>query len=243
MAQGKRSLIAFKKDNLHEGYFYTHNGVLMLLESMDIYQGEASFSSGKRIRKDGRTRCVFENGTVSNMLYRSLAKILYVNGRVVTQSIDKKDEDFAANFSNISGEDEEAGFIYVLRSKSTDEQISSIQHLFKIGYCKGNVEERIKNAENEPTYLMAPVSIQGVWTCYNMNPQKLEQLLHNFFGKSCLALDVFDQQGKRHTPREWFIAPLHIIEQAIELMINRKILNYAFDAENGVIEEKIDVAE
>jgi len=235
LANGKRSLIEFKEDNIKEGYFYTHNGVLMLLECIDISQEEQSFSSGKRTRKDGRTRCIFENGTVSNMLYRSLAKILYVNGRVVTQNMDKENEYFAANFSNISSEDEEAGYIYVLKSKSTDEHISAIKNLFKIGYSTVDVEERIKNAEKEPTYLMAPVSIQGVWKCFNMNPQKLEQLLHNFFGASCLELDVFDSEGKRHTPREWFIAPLDVIEQAIALIINGKVVNYQFDAENLVI--------
>ena len=237
LANGKRSLIEFKEDNIKKGNFYTHNGVLMLLESVDISQEEQSFSSDKRIRKDGRTRCVFENGTVSNMLYRSLAKILYVNGRVVTQNVDEMNEDFAANFSNITDEDEGAGYIYVLKSKSTDEQISSIQNLFKIGYSKVDVEERIKNSEKEPTYLMAPVSIQGVWKCFNMNPQKLEQLLHNFFGRSYLELDMFDKKGKRHTPREWFIVPFKVIEQAIMLIINGEIVSYKFNAENMTIVE------
>ncbi|MCF6357520.1 MAG: GIY-YIG nuclease family protein, partial [Draconibacterium sp.] len=239
LASGKRKLIEFKEDNLRAGDFYVHNGVLLLLESIDISQKEQTFTSGKRVRKDGRTKCVFENGTMSNMLYRSLAKILYVNGRVVTQNIDKINEDFIEKFSNITNEDEEAGYIYVLKSKSKDERITSIQNLFKIGYSKTEVEERIKNAEKEPTYLMAPVSIQGAWKCFNMNPQKLEQLLHNFFGNSCLELDVFDEKGKRHTPREWFIAPMEVIEQAIELIINGKIVNYKFDVENKAIVLKL----
>jgi len=235
LANGKRKLIEFKEDNLREGDFYVHNGVLMLLEKVNISQEEQSFVSGKRERKDGRTKCIFENGTESNMLYRSLAKILYVNGRVVTQNIDKVNEDFIEKFSNITNEDEEVGYIYVLKSKSKDERIASIQNLFKIGYSKTEVEERIKSAEKEPTYLMAPVSIQGAWKCFNMNPQKLEQLLHNFFGNSCLELDVFDEKGKRHTPREWFIAPMEVIEQAIELIINGKIVNYKFDEGNMTI--------
>jgi len=238
LANGKRKLIKFKEDNLGEGDFYVHNGVLMLLEKANISQGEQTFTSGKRVRKDGRTRCVFENGTESNMLYRSLAKILYVNGRVVTQNMDKVNEDFFEKFSNITNEDEEAGYIYVLRSKSNDERITSIQNLYKIGYSKTDVQERIKNAEKEPTYLMAPVGIQGAWKCFNMNPQKLEQLLHNFFGNSCLEFDIFDEKGKRHTPREWFIAPLEVIEQAIELIINGKIVNYKYDAENMTIVNK-----
>jgi hypothetical protein len=53
-----------------------------------------------------------------------------------------------------------------------------------------------------------------------------------------LELDVFDQKGKRHTPREWFIAPIEVIEQAIELIINGKIINYKFDAGNMTIIKK-----
>jgi hypothetical protein len=82
---------------------------------------------------------------------------------------------------------------------------------------------------------MAPVVIKGAWKCFNMNPQKLEQLLHNFFGKSCLEIDVFDAKGKRHTPREWFIAPFEVIEQAIELIINGKIVKYRYDVDNEAI--------
>lgn len=134
MVNGKRKLIAFKEDNVQEGYFCVHNGVLLLLEKIDISQEEQSFSSGKRVRKDGRTICVFENGTVSNMLYRSLAKILYVNGQVVTQNIDNINEDLIKDFSNISNEDEEVGYIYVLKSKSSNEKIRSIENLYKIGH-------------------------------------------------------------------------------------------------------------
>lgn len=235
LANGKRKLIDFKEDNLREGDYYVHNGVLMLLEKVNISKNEQTLTDGKRVRKDGRTKCIFENGTQSNMLYRSLAKILYVNGSVVTQNIDKVNEDFIKNFSAISDEDEEAGYIYVLKSMSKDKQITSIKNLYKIGYSKTDVETRIKNAEKEPTYLMALVSIQGAWKCFNMNPQKLEQLLHNFFGNSCLELDIFDEKGKRYTPREWFIAPIDVIEQAIELIINGKIVNYKFDADNMAI--------
>jgi len=68
-----------------------------------------------------------------------------------------------------------------------------------------------------------------------MNPQKLEQLLHNFFGKACLNIDVFDKEGNRHTPREWFIAPLDVIEQAAHLIVSGEIINYRYDSENEEI--------
>ena len=93
-------------------------------------------------------------------------------GKMVTQNIDKINDEFLEKFSNITNEDEEVGYIYVLKSKSKDERISSIQNLFKIGYSKTEVEERIKNAEKEPTYLMAPVSIQGAWKCFHLKVRK-----------------------------------------------------------------------
>jgi hypothetical protein len=229
LKSGKRKLIDFNEKQLKAGSFFIHNGVLLLLDKTINLQAD------KVGKIDGRTRVIFENGTESGMKYRSLGKNLFINGRAVTDNIDKVNEGFIESFNSITDEDEEAGYIYVLKSKSTDENISNIQDLYKVGYSKTAVEERIKHAEKEPTYLMAPVSIQGVWKCYNMNPQKFEQLLHNFFGNSCLELDVFDEKGKRHTPREWFITPIEIIEQAIELIINGKIINYKYDAENKVI--------
>jgi hypothetical protein len=235
LANGKRKLVDFKMGNLREGAYYVHNGVLFLLEEIQISKKEHYREDGTRVRADGRTRCIFENGTVSNMLKRSVEKILYANGQVVSENIDKVNESFIEKFSNITDEDEAAGFIYVLSSKSKDAKIASIANLYKIGYSKVDVLERIKNAEKEPTYLMAKIKIEGAWKCFNMNPQKLEQLVHNFFGSSCLNIDIFDENKRRHTPREWFIAPLDVIEQTIHLIINAEIVKYSYDVDNKII--------
>ncbi|MGL2999918.1 GIY-YIG nuclease family protein [Flavobacterium sp. RSSB_23] len=235
LATGKRKLVDFKMDNLRVGTYYVHNGVLFLLEEINITKKEHYRKDGTRVREDGRTKCIFENGTQSNMLKRSVEKILYANGKVVSENIEKVNENFIERFSDITDEDEASGFIYVLGSKSKDERIAQIENLYKIGYSKVTVEERIKNAEKDPTYLMAPVRIITSWKCYNMNPQKLEQLLHNFFGKACLNIDIFDENKKRCTPREWFIAPIGVIEQAIELIISGEVVKYRYDEENMVI--------
>ena len=129
-------------------------------------------------------------------------------------------------------------FIYILKSKSEKQEIKEIQNLYKIGFSKVSVEERIKNAIQEPTYLMADVKIVMAYKCYNMNTHKLEQLVHGFFGRSCLNIDVFDINGNRHTPREWFIAPLHVIEQAIHYIIAGSIINYRYDDINEEIINK-----
>ena len=237
LALGKRKLVDFKEPNLREGSYYIHNGILFLLESITFEKEDHYKEDGTRVRKDGRTRCIFENGTESNILKRSVEKNLYKNGKVVTQNADKVIEEFTEKFSGITDEDKETGHIYVLKSRSEKEEISSIENLYKIGYSSISVMERIKNAENEPTYLMAPVKIESSWMCYNMNAQKFEQLIQRFFGATCLEVDVFDKKGIRHTPREWFIVPLDAIEQAISLIINGEIVNYTYDNESKVIVE------
>ena len=235
LSSGKRKLVDFKIGNLRQGAYYVHNGVLFLLEKIDISRQEHYKEDGTRVREDGRTRCVFENGTESNMLKRSVEKILYANGNAVTVNSDDEVEEFMENFSNITEEDKEAGYIYVLSSKSTDPKITEIKNLFKIGYSTTPVESRIKNAEKEPTYLMAPVHIEAEYKTFNMKTQKFEQLLHNFFGSSCLNIDIWDEKLRRKMPQEWFIAPLKVIDQAIEMIIREEIIHYKYDQELEVI--------
>ena len=238
LALGKRKLVDFKEPNLREGNYYIHNGILFLLESITYEREDHYKKDGTRVRRDGRTKCVFENGTESNILLRSVEKNLYNNGKVVTQNVDKVIEEFTETFSGVTNEDKETGHIYVLTSQSEKEEIASLENLYKIGYSSTSVQERIKNSENEPTYLMGGVKIESSWMCYNMNAQKFETLIHRFFGHTCLEIDVFDNNGIRHTPREWFIVPIEAIEQAISLIISGKIVDYRYDKESEIIVRK-----
>ena len=222
---GKRKLWPFAKEQqIDKGLFFILKGVLLYVADI----GERENVKGK---VNARLRCIFENGTESDMLLRSLSAELYKDGRRVLEHEDM----LLSGLEGVTEEDQESGSIYILRSQSADPEITSINNLYKIGYSKLSVEERIKNAENEPTYLMAPVTIVTAFKCFNMNPQKLEQLLHQFFGNSCLNIDVHDHDGKRHTPREWFIAPLEVIEQAIHFLINGEITQFQYDADRQEI--------
>ena len=238
LALGKRKLVEFNYDNLRKGEFYIHNGILLFLKDVDFTKKTQKFKSGIHNRPDGRTVIIFENGTESNMMFQSLYKSLHTNGKMVTQNVDKVIEEFTETFSGITNEDKETGHIYVLTSQSEKEDIASLENLYKIGYSSTSVQERIKNAENEPTYLMAPVKIESSWMCYNMNAQKFESLIHRFFGHTCLEIDVFNKNGIRHTPREWFIVPIEAIEQAISLIISGKIVDYRYDKQSKVIVRK-----
>ena len=236
LSTGKRKLITFKQEYLRAGDFYVHNGILLLLENVDFEEEVQTFKSGNRVRKDGRTRVIFENGTESNMLYLSLYKSLLANGKAVTRNSEATNYEFVETFSAVSDADEEAGYIYILKSKSDKQEIMELRNLYKIGFSKTSVEDRVKNASMEPTYLMADVRIVMAYKCYNMNPQKFELLIHSFFGAACLNIDVFGKDGKRYTPREWFIAPLSIIEQAVHLIISGEVINYRYNPTTEQIE-------
>lgn len=217
------------EQQIKPGHFFVLHGVMVYVSEV----GEKEVKNGK---VNARLRCIFENGTESNMLLRSLATELYKDetGRRILDHHEKALE----ALEQIQAEDEKTGYLYVLQSLSQQADIASIQNLYKIGYSTVPVQERIKNAAEEPTYLMAPVKVVEVFECYNLNPQKFELLLHTFFGKACLNVDVFDKTGKRFSPREWFVAPLHIIEAAANMLINGEIVNYRYDPDSSGIIEK-----
>lgn len=221
LTAGKRKLRPFAKEQqIEKGLFFVLKGILLYVDEV----GPRENING---RNNARLRVIFDNGTESDMLLRSLSAELYKDGRRVTAH----DDDYLEDFENITDEDTSTGYIYILSSLSENKDIHSIQHLYKIGFSTVPVEERIKNATQEPTYLNAPVRIVSAFQCYNLNPQKLERLLHTFFGKACLNMDLYDHEGKRYAPREWFVAPLNVIEQAVQLLINGEIVNYQYDAE------------
>ena len=120
-------------------------------------------------------------------------------------------------------------FPVALSSLSEKPEIKSIKNLYKIGYCTTSVEKRTENAENETTFLMAPVKTVSSYKTYNLNPQKFEDVIHQFFSERCLDIKIADKDGNYKKPKEWYIAPIKVIEQVIELIINREIQNYKFD--------------
>ncbi|HBL77771.1 MAG: hypothetical protein A2W90_02315 [Bacteroidetes bacterium GWF2_42_66] len=238
--EGKRKLLPFKdlEKHLQKGQFYVADGIMLYLEDVIFERDDTNLSQETSRRKDGRTRTVFENGTYSNMLYRSLGKQLQNNGKLVTNTHAYAQNELFVNANLVRDEDIQTGWIYILKSKSTDPKISAIKDLYKIGFSGTPVDERIRNAKNEATYLFAEVQKMASYSCYNRNADKLEQLLHRFFASSCLNLDLFDEKGQRITPREWFVVPFEIIEEAIQMILNESIINFRYDNVNKKIVAK-----
>jgi hypothetical protein len=240
LRERKISLKRFRnpEKNLKKGNYYVLDGVLLYLEEIDLSRTLEDEPVSDNNRKDGRTRIIFENGTLSNMLYRSIGKQLLENGHLVTKTEVETAKELFDNVNSVSEEDLDTGWIYILKSKSTHKEISSINNLYKIGYSTVPVPERIKNASKEPTYLMAEVDIIASYKTYNLNAQKFEQLIHRFFAEVCLNVDINDDKGRRITPREWFVVPLPIIDKVIQLILSGDILDYKYDNINQAIVTK-----
>lgn len=227
----RRHLVDFRPDMLAAGRFYVLRGMLLYLAEDASLEIDFKFQTGNKTRRDGRTRCILANGTETPLLYRSLGKALQKEGFAVSDyEIDETAEE-------VNDRDVQNGFIYVLKSNSNNPQIQAIPNLYKIGFTSGDVYERIRNAANEPTYLMAEVTVVMTARCFNLNTHNLESGLHRFFGNSNASFIIEDADGRKHYPREWFIAPLDIIEKAINLVVQDRVNDYRYDPELKTIVE------
>ncbi|NLN33439.1 MAG: GIY-YIG nuclease family protein [Flavobacteriaceae bacterium] len=233
LKEGKRKFAEFKnaEKNLKEGNFYLVDGMLCYLE---VSKAEEVVKEKDGVRIDGRTITIFENGTISNMLFRSLGKAILKNGKLVTNSDEGIEKELIKN-SGVVMEERESGWIYILKSKSKNPLISNINNLYKIGFSTKPVNERIKNAQKEATYLFDEVELIASYKCFNMTTHNFEKLIHRFFAEVCLDIDLYNPENERYTPREWFIAPLNVIDEALNLIINGNIVNYVYDKKSQSI--------
>ena len=143
-----------------------------------------------------------------------------VTGYSVLDCSGVTDEEFEKYFT-ITGKDVESGTIYVLRSKSTRPEIATIKDLYKIGFTVTSVESRIAQAKKEPTYLCADVEVVATWKVYNVKSSTFEALIHKLFSSVRLKVTV-----DGHRPKEWFIVPFKVIEEAINAIIIGKSIEY-----------------
>lgn len=182
---------------------------------------------------DARLRVVFDNGTESNLLMRSLHRAMSKD----TTSRTISDPVAGPLFSDATADgDEASGIIYVLRSKSDLPIVSENRDLLhKIGVTGGSVERRIANANLDPTFLMADVEIVTTYELYNINRLKLENLLHRVFDRARLEVEIKDRFGHPVTPREWFLVPLFAIDEAVERIRDGSIKGAFYDPERAEI--------
>ena len=228
LAAGLRQTRVFeRKAEIEPGRFFIVGGQKAYVAEM----GEKFPNEKGHI--DARLRVIFDNGTESNMLMRSLQRALNKDeaGRRIT--------DLTAGplFANHPADgDEASGTIYVLRSKSSLPFVADHRDvLHKIGVTGGKVERRIANAKLEPTFLMAEVEIVATYEIYNINRSKLENLIHRIFDSARLDIEVNDRFGNPISPREWFLVPLYAIDEAVEKIKDGTIINYRYDPRTAAL--------
>lgn len=187
-------------------------------------------------RKDRRLRVIFDNGTESTMLKRSVERALQKDeaGRRITDPV------AGPLFSGERAEDDKAsGTIYVLRSKSDHPMVSANRELVhKIGVTNLDVEKRIAGAQLQTTFLMAPVEIVATYQLFNISRTRLENLIHRVFEPARLDIQIADRFGRPVVPREWFLVPLFVIDEAVEKIRDGTITEYVYDPGSAALKRR-----
>lgn len=223
---GQRETRPFElKAEIQKGRFFIVEGQKAYVAEM----GEETLTD--QGRTDARLRVIFDNGTESRMLMRSLQRALNKDesGRRITESV------AGPLFADAPEEgDSTTGTIYVLRSKSDHPMVSENRDLVhKIGVTTLGVEKRIAGAHLQPTFLMAPVEVVATYELYNINQTRLENLIHRIFGTAQLDIEIPDRFGRPVTPREWFLVPLFVIDEAVQKIKDGTIPKFRYDPEKA----------
>lgn len=210
-----------KASQVQAGDVFILEGVICLIDKVGEYREDGEG------RYDPRLRVIFENGTESNHLLRSLAKRLYQDktGRRVIRDADS----VVDTFNNVSHRDKRAGQIYFVTTKGDNPRLKEIPNLVKIGYTELTVEERTRNAERDKAFLESPVRILASMECYNLNPNKFETLIHGFLHAQRLKMTLIGKDGNSYHPKEWFSVPLDTAREVVRRIIDGTIVQYRMD--------------
>jgi hypothetical protein len=73
------------------------------------------------------------------------------------------------------------------------------------------------------------VEVVATYTLSNINRTKLENLFHRIFSSVQLDLTIEDRFGNPVRPREWFLVPLHVIDEAVKRIQDGTITRYVYD--------------
>jgi hypothetical protein len=182
-------------------------------------------------RRDMRLRVIYDNGTESELLQRSLQRALHRDkvARLISDPV------AGPLFGDTMEQDDiESGTIYVLESQSEHPYVAQHRNLIhKIGVTGGKVETRISGAKDDATYLLAGVDIVATYKLAHINRTKLENLFHKIFAPAQLDLTIEDRFGKPVKPREWFLVPLQAIDEAVSRIRDGSITNYVYDPKSA----------
>ncbi|WP_156681016.1 GIY-YIG nuclease family protein [Sphingomonas profundi] len=221
ITQSIRKDAGFLKTDIRAGEFFILGGqVAYVAEVGDAFKAPNGES-------DARLRVIYSNGTESNLLLRSLQRALYKDESSRSLSEPNAGPLFA---SENEADDLASGTIYVLRSQSDNPIVTANRNLVhKIGVTGGDVAKRVANARLDPTFLLDEVEIVATYKLFNISRTKLENLIHRIFDPARLDIEIKDRFGSPVVPREWFLVPLFVIDDAVERIKDGTITEYIYD--------------
>lgn len=215
----------FQKADIRAGDFFILGGQIAYVASV----GE--LIKAPNGETDARLRVIYSNGTESDLLLRSLQRALYKDeaGRRITEP------EAGPLFADHAEEGEiEDGTIYVLRSLSDQPFVAEHRQVFhKIGVTGGDVATRIAGANRSATYLLADVEVVATYKVYGVQCRKLEALIHKVFAPALFDLTIPDRFGNEVRPREWFLLPINVIDEAVERIRDGSIVEFVYDPQAG----------
>ncbi|WP_445012029.1 GIY-YIG nuclease family protein [Vreelandella stevensii] len=229
LTEGDAEAIRFQRESqIEKGDFFVVNGMMCLVDEVGANEGENG-------RYNPRLRVIFDNGTESNLLLRSLARALYkdATGRRILRPNSTFD-----SMQGITHHDKRTGVIYILRSLSREPALAGIRNLHKIGYSEKALEKRLAGAERQQTYLEAPVQIVTSFECYNLDPRRFERLVHAMLHQQRVNVLLHSRDGGTYRPREWFDVELGAAREIVLRIVDGTIVQYRMDNTTGRLLKK-----
>ena len=187
-------------------------------------------------RDNPRLLVIFDNHTEIEILKLSLARALYADKQ--SKWLDLAPNLFSGGTVQIQTNGTPAGYIYILETESSASVLAPWKlqrNLVKIGFTTTSVEERLRNAEKDRTYLCAPVKLIYSLECYNLNAHVFEKLIHAFLHDRRLGITMIDNNGKAYHPEEWFTVSAETALEAARHIVDGTINQYRLDSTSGTI--------
>ena len=212
------------------GHFYVLNGILCYVAEVLDERKDVDLHD-VRERDNPRFRVIFDNGVETNILKRSLARALYKDphGRIVIPS--GKETPILVPETDVENM-RETGCVYILSSETNAPALADMKRrgmLHKIGFSTQDVMQRIRGAEKDPTYLEAPVKVEANIRCYNLDPRKMEALIHAFLVNQRISMTLYTSTGKAYVPREWYNVDLDTALDVAKRIADGTIMDYRMD--------------
>jgi hypothetical protein len=97
-----------------------------------------------------------------------------------------------------------------------------------------------------PRWLSSPSTLRSfrsrsfaTYKLSNINRTKLENIVHRIFEPAQLEIEIKDRFGNPITPREWFLVPVFVIDEAVERIKDGTISNFRYDPKSASLVEDV----